>query len=41
MECKWWQSVKEEENVRNHVRNNYCFKLFLKQESLLAKIRDG
>ena len=40
-ECKWWESVKEEENVRNHVRKNFPFKLPLKQESLLAKIRDG
>ena len=36
-ECKWWESVKEEENVRNHVRKNFLFKLPLKQESLLAK----
>ena len=40
-ECKWWESVKEEENVRNHVRKNFPFKLLLKQESLPAKIRDG
>ena len=40
-ECKWWESVKEEENVRNHVRKNFPFKLPLKQESLLAKIRNG
>ena len=30
-ECKWWESVKEEENVRNHVRRNFLFKLPLKQ----------
>ena len=35
------ESVKEEENVRNHVRKNFPFKLPLKQESLLAKKRDG
>ena len=40
-ECKWWERVKEEENVRNHVRKNFPFKLPLKQESPLAKIRDG
>ena len=39
-ECKWWEGVKEEENVRNHVRKNFPFKLLMKQESLLAKIRD-
>ena len=36
-EFKWWESVKEEENVRNHVRKNFPFKLTLKQESLLVK----
>ena len=40
-ECKWRESVKEKEIVRNHVRKNFPFKLPLKQESLLAKIRDG
>ena len=40
-ECKWWERVTEEENVRNHVRKNFPFKLPMKQESLLAKIRDG
>ena len=40
-ECNWWQRVKEEKNVRNHVRKNFPFKLPMKQESLLAKIRDG
>ena len=40
-ECKWWERVKEEENVRNHVRKNFPFKLPMKQESHLAKIRDG
>ncbi|XP_075263345.1 uncharacterized protein LOC142354893, partial [Convolutriloba macropyga] len=40
-ECKWWERVKEEENVRNHVRKNFPFKLPMKQESLLAKKRDG
>ena len=40
-ECKWWERVKEEENVRNHVRKNIPFKLPMKQESMLAKIRDG
>ena len=40
-ECKWWERVKEEENVRNHVRKKLPFKLPMKQESLLAKMRDG
>ena len=40
-ECNWWERVKEEENVRNHVMKNFPFKLPMKQESLLAKIRDG
>ena len=40
-ECKWWERVKEEENVRNHARKNFPFKLPMTQESLLAKIRDG
>ena len=40
-ECKWWERVKEEENVRNHVRKNFPLKLPMKQESLLSKIRDG
>ena len=34
------ESVKDEEYVRNHMRNNFPFKLPLKQESLPAKIRD-
>ena len=38
---KWWEGVKEEENVRNHVMKNFPIKLPMKQESLLAKIRDG
>ena len=33
-ECKWWERVKEEENVRNHVRKNFPFKLPMKQESV-------
>ena len=40
-DCKMWESVKEEKNIRNHVRKNFPFKLLKKQESLLAKIRDG
>ena len=40
-ECNWWERVKEEENVRNHMRKNFTFKLPRKQESLLAKVRDG
>ena len=36
--CKWWEKIKEEENVRNHVKNNFPYKLPPKQESLLAKI---
>ena len=40
-ECKWWERVKEEENVRNHMRKNFPFKLPMKQETLLAKIRYG
>ena len=39
-ESKWWESVKEEENVLTHVRKNFPFELPLKQESLLAKIRN-
>ena len=39
-ECKWWESFKEEKNVRNHVRKNFLFELSLEQESLLAKIRN-
>ena len=40
-EFKWGEIVKEEENVRNHARKNFPFKLSMKQESLLAKIGDG
>ena len=40
-ECKWWESVKEEENFRNHVKKNCAFKQPLKKESFLAKMRDG
>ena len=40
-QCKWWERVKEEENVRNHVKTNFPFKLPMKQESLLAKLRHG
>ena len=40
-ECKWWERVNKEENVRNHVRKSFPFKLPTKQESLLAKGREG
>ena len=30
----------DDESVKNHVRNSFPFKLPLKQESLLAKIRE-
>ena len=39
-ERKWWERVNKEENVRNHVKKNFPFKLPVKQESLLAKRRD-
>ena len=32
---------KEKDIVRNHVRNIFSFMLPMKQESLLAKLRDG
>ena len=41
MECKWWERVKEQENDRKHMRKNFPVKLPIKQESLLAKTRDG
>ena len=40
MECNWWETVKGDESVKIHVRNNFPFKLPLTQESLLTKIRE-
>ena len=40
-EYKWWERVNKEENVRDHVRKIFPFKLPMKQESLLAKRKDG
>ena len=39
-ECNWWETVKGDESVKIHVRNNFPFKLPLTQESLLTKIRE-
>ena len=39
-ECNWWESLKGDESVKIHVRNNFPFKVPLTQESLLAKIRE-
>ena len=39
-ECNWLESLKGDEYVKIHVRNNFPFKLPLTQESLLAKIRE-
>ena len=39
-ECNWWETVKGDESVKIHVRNNFPFKLPLTQESLLKKIRE-
>ena len=38
--CNWWETVKGDESVKIHVRNNFPFKLPLTQESLLTKIRE-
>ena len=38
-ECNWWETVKGDESVKIHVRNNFPFKSPLTQESLLTKIR--
>ena len=39
-ECNWWETVKGDESVKIHVRNNFAFKPPLTQESLLTKIRE-
>ena len=39
-EFNWWETVKCDESVKIHVRNNFPFKLPLTQESLLTKIRE-
>ena len=39
-ECNWWETVKGDESVKIHVRNNFPFELPLTQESLLTKIRE-
>ena len=39
-ECNWWETVKDDESVKIHVRNNFPFKLPLTQESLLTKISE-
>ena len=39
-ECNWWETVKGDESVKIHVRNNFPFKLPLTQASLLTKIRE-
>ena len=38
-ECNWWESVKDEENLRNHIRKNFPFKLLGPTVSL-AKLGD-
>ena len=40
-ECNMWESVKEEENVRNNMRKNFPFQQPMKQKKVLAKIRQG
>ena len=40
-ECNWWESVKQEEKARYRTKKNFPFKLPLKQETVLAKIKDG
>ena len=39
-EYNWWETVKSDESVKIHLRNNFPFKLPLTQESLLTKIRE-
>ena len=39
-ERNWWETVKGDESVKIHVRNNFPFKLPLTQESLLTKVRE-
>ena len=39
-ESNWWETLKGDESVKIHVRNNFPFKLPLTQESLLAKKRE-
>ena len=38
-ECNWSETLKDDESIKIHVRNNFRFKLPLTQESLLARIR--
>ena len=38
-ECSWWETLKSDESVKDHVRNNFPFELPLTQESLFAQIR--
>ena len=39
-ECNWWETLKGDESVKTHVRNDFPFKLPLAQESLLAIKRE-
>ena len=36
----WWETLKDYESAKNHVKNNFPFTLPLSQEPLLAKIRE-
>ena len=39
-ECSWWETLKGDESVKIHVRNNFPSKLPMTQKLLLAKIRE-
>ena len=40
-ECEWWQNLKTNEKIKNHIRSNFPYERTLSTDSLLEKIRDG
>ena len=40
-ECEWWQNLKTNEKINNHIRFNFFYEIPLSTDSLLEKIRDG
>ena len=40
-ECEWWKLYKTDSVVKNHLRESFPYKLPLKEEGLLQRIKDG
>ena len=39
--CEWWQNIKTNDKIKNHVRTHFPYKRPLSTDSLPAKIKDG